>query len=565
MKKLLAIAFVLISVVLLPVSDPAHLSSRALAQRPMVPLEHRVSKNPFVSKALYEYVSNAAVRFTVYTEKHTDEGALITPTTSGTVIASRQVGDEAEIAVLSCWHGFSLGAVKVLGSFPQGFVAEGELHSYSIKYDLALVLFKTDKISADKVAVISLSQKYVTTAEYSEDDEEGEVSPVGFFGYGKSGRYYCGKGTFLGYASASHNGNGVAKNVPPKEGDKYHTNNSQLKITGFVIPGDSGGGMLNEHGELVGVIWGSPGGTVFGSSLPVIEGFLRNSTEKELTQWVRDPRYSRPRRGDCPPDCRETAPPIVTSPPPVDSTPAPPAPPGYGNPDPPPDGGAHNDINDKLDSILSRLDSMDDVASKSDVARILKAIDEIDINVETEGAVTKEDLVLLLSALAKKSDITANFNRITAILDAIVTHLEEHPGTGGGDTDVSLSTKLLKEILLLVQRNSGDLGKLIKGQDLLGKDHDEILKQIKELGFAVKEADASADKAVDGLDQVDGKLDEAAKDHDELMAEIKSLRLQIQRTEQTIETFTKTQGSGKMRFRLKFNEESNSYEMEPRQ
>jgi thiol-disulfide isomerase/thioredoxin len=68
-------------------------------------------------------------------------------------------------------------------------------------------------------------------------------------GYGPDGKLACNTGLFLGYKRSNNAPNGPA---------------DWFEISGHARQGDSGGGMFNDRGRLVGVLWGTNGEVVVG-------------------------------------------------------------------------------------------------------------------------------------------------------------------------------------------------------------------------------------------------------------------------------------------------------------
>lgn len=75
---------------------------------------------------------------------------------------------------------------------------------------------------------------------------------------GKRGRYRVEQGRYLGYAEIAHNGLDSPKYLASAKnaGMKYQTKRTQLVIAGDVVLGESGGGIVNSRGHLVGTVWG---------------------------------------------------------------------------------------------------------------------------------------------------------------------------------------------------------------------------------------------------------------------------------------------------------------------
>jgi hypothetical protein len=119
-------------------------------------------------------------------------------------------------------------------------------------------------------------------------------------GYGSSGKYQCHTGPFRGYTSMSWSG-GTNKRVPASNGDRFvSTGKNQIFVSSpYSRPGDSGGGIINQRGETVGVFWGSDNESVYGTYSGTIKRFMQGSLP-EAYQWACDPNYRQPRQPQAP-------------------------------------------------------------------------------------------------------------------------------------------------------------------------------------------------------------------------------------------------------------------------
>lgn len=143
--------------------------------------------------------------------------------------------------IVTCAHLFDgQGTTRII--FANGYETTGELLAVDTVHDLAAV-----RISPVKTQPVAIAADY---------PKRGER--VYSAGYGGSGdRYAVNAGSTDGYV--------VARNQPGPE---------TLTISGMARQGDSGGPMLNEQGELVGVIFGTDGATVYGTCCTRIDRFL---------------------------------------------------------------------------------------------------------------------------------------------------------------------------------------------------------------------------------------------------------------------------------------------------
>jgi len=137
---------------------------------------------------------------------------------------------------------------------------------------------------------VSESQPILPLAEQSPSGGEGvEVHLCG--SGGKEHQYLCHTSTVKGYASVSWNG-GEDKNVPAKEADKFKSaGHNQIYVSSLKRQGDSGGGIVNEDNELVGVMWGGTRCDTYGTYAGRIRKFLSDELPScyQWTQWGCEP------------------------------------------------------------------------------------------------------------------------------------------------------------------------------------------------------------------------------------------------------------------------------------
>ena len=108
-------------------------------------------------------------------------------------------------------------------------------------------------------------------------------------GYGPDGRLACNTGLFLGYRRSSETPDGP---------------DDWFEISGHARPGDSGGGIFNARGRLVGVLWGTNGEVVVGVQAGRLH-ILLDSVTPGIRQQSFRPGSEQP-TADCPPptaDC----------------------------------------------------------------------------------------------------------------------------------------------------------------------------------------------------------------------------------------------------------------------
>jgi len=157
---------------------------------------------------------------------------------SGTLVATA-TGD----LVLTCAHLFRGGPGTIAIHWPGAPSARGRIVAIDHANDLAALAIPP----STAVAVRSFA------------DHPGRELLV--CGYGSTGQYRCLRGRLTGYAT-------------PVE-----TLYPSMKIKGAVRPGDSGGGVFNLRGELVGVVWGVRDGMTYATwGQPLHEFLARVST-----------------------------------------------------------------------------------------------------------------------------------------------------------------------------------------------------------------------------------------------------------------------------------------------
>ncbi len=173
--------------------------------------------------------------------------------------------------VLTCDHLFrdshngQIEIGRVVVSFPSGAASTATVLKQHRVWDLALL--KLDAPPND-VAGISLAESYPSPG-----------TTVISVGYGRSGELLGNVGQVTGYGR-----------------DKYLATqlSDTMLLTGSARGGDSGGPILSESGQLVGVLWGTDGSSVVGTQV--------GQCRQILTQWqcpaggCSPPRYVAPSR-----------------------------------------------------------------------------------------------------------------------------------------------------------------------------------------------------------------------------------------------------------------------------
>jgi hypothetical protein len=144
-------------------------------------------------------------------------------TGSGTLIAR----DESRGLVLTCSHLFDDSTDQIVATFPNGQRFGARLLDRDRAHDLAVVAIRPPGV------------------EPIEPTDAAAIGTLYTCGFGSSGQFRCIRGEVTGQAVA------VGATFP------------SLTIRGAARPGDSGGGVLNSAGQLVGVIWGQRDGQTY--------------------------------------------------------------------------------------------------------------------------------------------------------------------------------------------------------------------------------------------------------------------------------------------------------------
>lgn len=142
---------------------------------------------------------------------------------SGTLIATT----DAASYVVTCAHLFAEGIGRVVVRLPNQLATAGELIDIDPAHDLA---------------VVKLSPQTVPPATLSTTDPRGVLTACG---YGTAGRYRALRGPLIGYST-------------PQRAE-YRA----LRLAIPVEQGDSGGGVFDEQGHLVAVVWGRRPGEAY--------------------------------------------------------------------------------------------------------------------------------------------------------------------------------------------------------------------------------------------------------------------------------------------------------------
>ena len=177
---------------------------------------------------------------------------------SGTLVAC----DQAVGLVLTCSHLFDELSGRIVVTFPNGRQYAARLLERDRGHDLA---------------ALAIRRPEVTPLAVSDQEASGVLRACGF---GSNGQFRCVEGGVTGRATA------VGAEYP------------SLTIRGAVRSGDSGGGVLNAAGHLVGVVWGQRDGLTYATcGRPVrefLDRVLGNRVARKNTAGVGDDPARRP-------------------------------------------------------------------------------------------------------------------------------------------------------------------------------------------------------------------------------------------------------------------------------
>ena len=154
---------------------------------------------------------------------------------SGTLIDVTENGREG--LVLSCWHLFREGVGKVTVQFPDGRRHGARLVAIDEQAHLAALVIANPRTTPVQVSF-----------------QVDGSSQLRACGYGQSGQLQCVTGPYVGESKGS--------------------GQQSVLIGGAVRSGDSGGGVFNQSGELVAVVWGERDGVTYASCGMPLRAFL---------------------------------------------------------------------------------------------------------------------------------------------------------------------------------------------------------------------------------------------------------------------------------------------------
>jgi hypothetical protein len=163
---------------------------------------------------------------------------------SGTLIAR----DQSIGLVITCAHLFDDSTQKIVVAFPSGGQFAATIADIDHDQDLAALAIRRPEVEPLPVAA---------------GDPSGFLVACGF---GPNGTFRGIQGNITGYATAS--------------GAAY----ASTTIAGSVRPGDSGGGVLNGSGQVVGVVWGQRDGQTYATCGRPVCDFLTRVRDKAFAK-----------------------------------------------------------------------------------------------------------------------------------------------------------------------------------------------------------------------------------------------------------------------------------------
>ena len=154
---------------------------------------------------------------------------------SGTLIDVTPTGERG--LVLTCAHLFTEGTGQVVVEFPDGKRHGALVVAIDQQADLAAL-----EIARPGAGAVEVNQQLASTSQMTA------------CGFGPSGLYRCVAGPVLGYSEGP--------------------GQTSVRIGGAVRSGDSGGGVFDNRGRLVAVVWGERGGVTYASTGRPLGRFL---------------------------------------------------------------------------------------------------------------------------------------------------------------------------------------------------------------------------------------------------------------------------------------------------
>ena len=182
---------------------------------------------------------------------------------SGTLIDVTPNGERG--LVLTCAHLFTEGTGRVVVEFPDGKRHGALVVAIDQQADLAAL-----EIARPDASAAVVNQQLAT------------ISQMTACGFGPSGAYRCVAGPVLGYSEGP--------------------GQTSVRIGGAVRSGDSGGGVFDNRGRLVAVVWGESGGVTYASTGRSLGRFLERVLGRRANGGASSPLASAPHAGVVCPD-----------------------------------------------------------------------------------------------------------------------------------------------------------------------------------------------------------------------------------------------------------------------
>ncbi len=283
---------------------------------------------------------------------------------SGSLVAR----DQSIGLVLTCAHLFDDSTQKIIVSFPYG----GRFTATLVEID-----------HAQDLAALAIRRPEVEPLPVATGDPSGLLIACGF---GPNGTFRGIQGSITGYATAS--------------GAPY----ASTTIAGAVRPGDSGGGVLNSSGLVVGVVWGQRDNETYATCGRPVCDFLTRVRDKVFPKVVVANKV--PTANPAPSPSSQSANPQ----PPANSSQSP-----FASPQP--------DWQSFTNELESRIKSLD--AKKQDKGDYLQPGD-------LNGYMRAEDAAKLTGPLAIKTEVenkigelSAQFTTVHSVVDSVKQHVEQ--------------------------------------------------------------------------------------------------------------------------------------------
>jgi len=175
---------------------------------------------------------------------------------SGTLVDKTEDGSQG--LVLTCWHLFREGNGKIVVEFGNGQTHGARIVAHDEKADLAALVISKPWPEPVQVGFVL--------------DQNARLSACGF---GSSGRYRCAHGIVIG--------------------ESHGEGQQSLLVSDAVRSGDSGGGVFDEQGRLVAVIWGERSGVTYASHGAPLKNFIERVLGRRTRMVVNCPNGLCPR------------------------------------------------------------------------------------------------------------------------------------------------------------------------------------------------------------------------------------------------------------------------------